>query len=434
MEKIRNKKICLLFIVYFLGMYGFNMAHVVTPKFISDYYPKNSINTGALYAVMSLGSTLSMPIWGNLTDRIGRKKVLFITIFIYAFFQMGFGLSKGNMTSLIICRLLAGLIGGQAFRVAARSYITDITTIKARTGAMATLILFDSLSMESAYLSMGGVNHWINTMIPNQKHAWMIMLVQGVFCIIVSIIILLTIKENVWKTDGNQVRSFNVFKNIASDFKKVRGTGLIVLLLMTIPATLTRTSSKMVDVYLTNPNFLGHTPLFLGMIYAGIGTSSAIFVFLIFPKIKKYLEDMRWMLVFGLFSAFALALGWTLPHFIKNLHFFPYVYIMQSLFDMTNQIFIALIISYISKMFDKNHGAVMGLTNIAFTFGSIIGPLSLNFLLLDPSVGTYIFDIVAGCSIITAVSIYFYTKKLSLRQQINNLDNIDSLEIETDKI
>ena len=76
----------------------------------------------------------------------------------------------------------------------------------------------------------------------------------------------------------------------------------------------------------------------------------------------------------------------------------------------------------------------MGLTNIAFTFGSIIGPLSLNFLLLDPSVGTYIFDIVAGCSIITAVSIYFYTKKLSLRQQINNLDNIDSLEIETDKI
>ncbi len=415
-----KKKLIILFIIYFLAMYGYNMAHVITPTFISEYYTKNSINTGDLYAIMSIGSTISMPIWGNLVDRIGRKKVLIVTVFFYGFFQIGFGLSKGNLTSLVICRLMAGLIGGQAFRVAARSYVTDITDVKGRTQALANLVVFDSLSMAVAYLSMGyadhliGISHFISG-----YHEWLILIIQGVFCFFLTVGIVFFIKENQWISDQKHNRSLNVFKNIAQDFKNVRHSGLIILLLLTLPAAITRTSSKMMDVYLTTPYGLNKTPLFLGMIYTGIGISSSIFVFILFPKIKKYLSNNKWLLLLGSLSGLLLAIGWTAPHIFKHLHFFPFIYIFQSLFDMCNQVFLALIISYISKMFSKNYGSVMGLTNIAFTFASVIGPITLNQLLFIKSFNTYIFDIVAVCSIFSAVAIYFYINYLDKKHLIN---------------
>ncbi len=416
--KQNKRKLVVLFIIYFLAMYSFNMAHVVTPTFISQYYHKNNINTGDLYAIMSLGSTLSMPIWGNLVDRIGRKKVLLVTVFIYGFFQIGFGFSRGNIYGLVICRLMAGLVGGQAFRVAARSYVTDITDLEGRTHGLSTLIVFDSLSMALAYLSMGYADHLIGLIAHTDYHAWMIMILQGGFCFFVTLVIALVVKESQWVSDQKTHRSWNVFKNVAHDLRNVRHTGLIVLLLLTIPAAITRTSSKMIDVYLTSPDELGHSPLYLGMIYTGIGITSTIFVFLIFPKIKKYLQDTRWLLLFGLLSSIFLTIGWTTPHIVKHLHFFPFIYIFQSLFDMCNQLFLALIISYISKIFNKNYGSVMGLTNIAFTFASIIGPVGLNWLLVNTNTGTYIFDIVACCSVFSAVSIYVYINYLNRKNPV----------------
>ncbi len=408
-----KKKLIILLIVYFLAMYGYNMAHVITPTFISEYYHKNSINTGDLYAIMSVGSTLSMPIWGNLVDRVGRKKVLIATVFFYGFFQIGFGLSRGNLTALVICRLMAGLIGGQAFRVAARSYVTDITDVKGRTQALANLIVFDSLSMAVAYLSMGYADHLIGiSHIISGYHEWLILIIQGIFCFGLTIVIIIFIKENQWLSDQKNNRSFNLFKNIAQDIKNVRHTGLLFLLLLTIPAAITRTSSKMMDVYLTTPYGSNKSPLFLGMVYTGIGITSSIFVFIIFPKIKKYLHNNKWLLILGLASSILLAIGWTVPHIFTSLHFFPFIYIFQSLFDMCNQIFLALIISYISKMFHKNYGSVMGLTNIAFTAASVIGPIGLNQLLLIKSFNTYIFDVVAVFSAFSAISIYFYMNYL----------------------
>ncbi|WP_105616553.1 MFS transporter [Vallitalea okinawensis] len=76
----------------FISMMIFNLAHPVTPALIKELsYPDYAF--GILFATMSLLSFVTAPLWGQLADKIGHKKVLFIGPFGSALGQLGFGLS-----------------------------------------------------------------------------------------------------------------------------------------------------------------------------------------------------------------------------------------------------------------------------------------------------------------------------------------------------
>ena len=88
---------------------------------------------GVLGSVYSLLQFLLSPFWGSLSDRIGRRPVLLITIGINIFAAMLWAFS-GTFAILVISRILAGVAGGNI--ATATAAVADVTPGEERARGM----------------------------------------------------------------------------------------------------------------------------------------------------------------------------------------------------------------------------------------------------------------------------------------------------------
>ncbi|PLT35020.1 MFS transporter [Bacillus sp. V5-8f] len=114
-------------------MFG-RMATSMSMPFLAIYLTK-SMNvtpamTGAIVAVSSLVGVLASFLGGYLSDRFGRKRVLILSIFAWAFVFAGFGFSK-TVAAFFIMNSLNGLCRA-LFEPASRALLSDITDPKKR--------------------------------------------------------------------------------------------------------------------------------------------------------------------------------------------------------------------------------------------------------------------------------------------------------------
>lgn len=91
---------------------------------------------GALGAIYSLLQFIAAPIWGTLSDRIGRKPVLMISVFFLALSYLLWFFS-GSFTLLILARFIGGIMGGNIST--ATAVVGDITTRQNRSRGMAII-------------------------------------------------------------------------------------------------------------------------------------------------------------------------------------------------------------------------------------------------------------------------------------------------------
>ena len=83
-------------------------------------------------AVFSLGQFIAAPFWGRLSDSIGRKKVLIISLIgsTIAYVMLAFA---ETLTMVIISRVLSGLMAGNIS--IAIAYVADLTDQHNRSAA-----------------------------------------------------------------------------------------------------------------------------------------------------------------------------------------------------------------------------------------------------------------------------------------------------------
>src|SRR5690606_33832320 len=86
-----------------------------------------------MFSAYSLGQFVAEPFWGRLSDRIGRKPVLLITILANAvgYFALAFA---PNIWLAIAVRLFTGLGAGNISTV--QGYVADVTPPEKRAGRM----------------------------------------------------------------------------------------------------------------------------------------------------------------------------------------------------------------------------------------------------------------------------------------------------------
>lgn len=121
----------LLFVV-FLNMVGFGIVIPLLPFYAEAFHASPAV-VAALFSVYSLGMFISEQMWGKLSDRIGRKPVLLITltcnVACYA------ALAFANTLALVfVVRLLAGLLGGNISTC--QAYVADVTPPEMRAKRM----------------------------------------------------------------------------------------------------------------------------------------------------------------------------------------------------------------------------------------------------------------------------------------------------------
>jgi len=124
-----------VFLVVLIDLMGFGIVLPLMPFFALEYDASPTM-VGLLYAIYSLAQLVFSPIWGSLSDRVGRRPIMLLSTFGAVIAYIIFGLAE-SLALLFISRLLAGIMGGNIST--AQAYIADVTDKENRSSGMALI-------------------------------------------------------------------------------------------------------------------------------------------------------------------------------------------------------------------------------------------------------------------------------------------------------
>lgn len=124
-----------IFLTCFIDILGFGIVIPVLPLY-GKHFGASDIQIGFLVAVFSLMQFFFAPVWGRISDRIGRKPVLLIGLLgtITGYILMGLA---QTIVLLFVARFISGIAGANIS--AAQAYLADISTPENRAKAMGLL-------------------------------------------------------------------------------------------------------------------------------------------------------------------------------------------------------------------------------------------------------------------------------------------------------
>jgi MFS transporter, DHA1 family, tetracycline resistance protein len=133
-EKFFTTPLIIIFVTVFIDLIGFGMVIPILPYY-ANTAPFNATprDIGFLVATYSLMQFFFSPILGRLSDRYGRRPILFISLLGSAvgYFVLGFA---GTLFFVFLGRIIGGITGGNIST--AQAYIADVTSKKNRAKGM----------------------------------------------------------------------------------------------------------------------------------------------------------------------------------------------------------------------------------------------------------------------------------------------------------
>ncbi|MEQ9410213.1 MAG: MFS transporter [Fuerstiella sp.] len=143
----RKTTLLIVFVVVFIDLLGFGIVLPLLPRY-GAHFNASAMQLGLLMASFSAMQFLFAPLWGMLSDRIGRRPVLLVGLvgstFAYAMFGVATGLGRegmllglGALPWLFITRIAAGIAG--ATIATAQAVIADCTGAEGRGRGMALI-------------------------------------------------------------------------------------------------------------------------------------------------------------------------------------------------------------------------------------------------------------------------------------------------------
>ena len=133
---MKNTRLLILATTLFLDLLGFGLIIPLIPVYILHYGGKPWVG-GALLASFSTMQFIFSPIWGRLSDRIGRRPLILMSLIGSAISFMAFGFAP-NLLILFISRVAAGILSAASLPVA-QAYIADVTPPEKRASGMAVI-------------------------------------------------------------------------------------------------------------------------------------------------------------------------------------------------------------------------------------------------------------------------------------------------------
>jgi len=134
----RKPSLLVIFLTVFIDLVGFGIVLPLLPLY-GEHYDAEGWQIGLLMASFSLMQFLFAPVWGRLSDRVGRRPVLLIStagaVGSYALFAFATRFEGALALWLIIAsRAFAGICGANI--TVAQAYIADITPPEQRSKRM----------------------------------------------------------------------------------------------------------------------------------------------------------------------------------------------------------------------------------------------------------------------------------------------------------
>ena len=131
-DRFFTPSLIIIFVTVFIDLIGFGMVIPILP-FYAESLDASPIQIGFLFAIYSLMQFLFAPMLGRLSDRYGRRPILFISILGSAlgYFVIGFA---NTLFLVFLGRIIGGITGANIST--AQAYIADVTTRENRARGM----------------------------------------------------------------------------------------------------------------------------------------------------------------------------------------------------------------------------------------------------------------------------------------------------------
>lgn len=350
-----KKTILLLMSVQFFVYLGFGIIIPILPEVILEQ-GYSEIHVGGLITIYALSSFFTAPLWGKLSDRTGRKKLILVGLAGFSLSFFLFSLFLDNLALLYMSRIIGGLFSG-ALYTAVTGYVADITTDEERNKYMGLL----GMSIGLGFIfgpAIGGLLGAVSLSLPFTASA--------VLTLLLMVYAGFVLKEPV--RQGEATKRALVPKGASTLWSfRIRYLFLMSFMVTFLLAGLESTFQ------LFQIDQIQITPLQLGYLFMASGFVDAAIQGGVVRRIKDGAET-KWIIGAQIVTAAGLLL---LP-FTSSLVFAG---VALSIFTAGNALSRTALVSLTSKESGGKYGTAAGMTYSMDNMGRIIGPLFFTWLL-----------------------------------------------------
>ena len=382
---IMKKTILLLMSVQFFVYLGFGIIIPILPEVIIQQ-GYSEIHVGGLITIYALSSFFTAPLWGKLSDKSGRKKLILLGLAGFSLSFFLFSLFLDNLILLYLSRIVGGLFSG-ALYTAVTGYVADITTNEERNKYMGLL----GMSIGLGFIfgpAIGGVLGTVSLSLPFTASA--------VLTLLLMVYASLVLKEPARK--GQAVKRALLPKGSSTLWQfRVRYLFLFSFMVTCLLAGLESTFQ------LFQIDQIEITPLQLGYLFIASGLVDATIQGGVVRRIKDGTET-HWIIG----AQVVTAIGLVIMPFTNSLFFAG---VALSIFTAGNALARTALVSLTSKESGGKYGTAAGMTYSMDNLGRIIGPLTFTWLLTLQAGSTYYFSAALALASILLIVLYKASNK-----------------------
>jgi multidrug resistance protein len=122
----------IVFVTVFIDLLGFGIIIPLLP-FYAETFGATAFTVGLLATSFSLMQFVFAPVWGRVSDRVGRRPIILLGLLGSCLSYFGFGMAS-TLTSLFAARIFAGIAGANI--PTAQAVVADLTTPENRAKGM----------------------------------------------------------------------------------------------------------------------------------------------------------------------------------------------------------------------------------------------------------------------------------------------------------
>lgn len=363
---MRKASLAVLFLTVFIDLIGFGMV-IPFLSFYAREYGASGIAVGAVVGIYSIMQFFFAPVWGRLSDRVGRRPVILISLTASCTGYLLFAFSH-SLTVLFVSRVIAG-IGGANIGTA-QAYIADSTSPENRAKGMGLIGAAFGLGFilgppMSALLAELGTKHGMaGNLLPGLVAAG---LSFTAFLIALSVLAESKPKDIVPRSGVPPQFDVRLWREIAAHPLLASLMTALFLTLLAVAGMEVNVTLHGRDRFHFRQRDMAYLFLFMGVIVAGIQGG-------LIGRIVKRVGEHGAIVI----GAASFTIGFLL---VPSVWHVPLLYVVAFLIAIGQGLCYPALTALLSKIAPENErGSLLGLATSVGSLARFLGPLLSGFL------------------------------------------------------
>ncbi len=352
----RSSPLLVLFITIFLDLVGFGIIIPILPIFATNL-GASGFMVGVIATSYSLFQFFFAPFWGNLSDRLGRRPILLVSILIVAGSYVLFA-HANTLLLLLLSRILAGI--GAANISAAQAYISDISKPEDRV---------KNFGIIGAAFGLGFIiGPMIGGIIKDNYGVMWVGYFSALMSVFNFILAFFLLRESLKEKNADKPLFTNPLTSLAKGFKT---PGIQLVMLLNFIFLLAYSKMQITATLLWNQHFNLNVKE-IGYVFAYIGLMATVIQGTLLGRLNRWLGTKRLLISGTLFAGVGLL---ALPYIPPAL-FIPFELIAITCLSIGSAFINPTLSTAMSTLSDaKSQGMALGNLQASGSLARTIGPL-----------------------------------------------------------